>query len=355
MPEKKILFLIAALIAIAPGAVWSATLAVSPSSGSFSVGSFFTVDVLLNTGGAAIQGVDVDRLNYNRSLLEVQDANTSQSGVQITAGSLMPINIANSVDAGSGKILFSQVVSGGQTFTGSGTLAQIRFKVKAAGTANVSFDFSPGNTSDTNVASSGQDVLTAVINGSYILSSASTPSPTPSPAPSPAPVPPLAPQPSLAPSPPPTPAPTSLRPSPAPPPSAVSPRPAPIPSETPPAAPIDMLPVEGGLPRAPEPAPGVSPEPTSIEKVYRWFQDPMVVALTAIAVFILIAPSAYKFFGVSGAGGKTERENRIKEIMDFVVSRMHKRYARDEIRKMLDNSKFGRDEIDEAFRRLHIG
>lgn len=148
----------------------AATLSLSPATSAINVGSNFTVNVALNTEGAAIDGVDVFYLNFNPSLLSVVDTASGASGVQITAGSLMPNTIVNTVDNATGKITFSQVPNGGSTYTGSGNLASITFNAKAAGTANVTFDFTSGSTLDSNIASNGSDVLTAVTNGSYTLS-----------------------------------------------------------------------------------------------------------------------------------------------------------------------------------------
>ena len=66
----------------------AATLSLSPASGNYSVGNIFTVNILLNTQGQAIDGVDIRYLNYSPTYLEVQDENTSQAGVQIGAGAL---------------------------------------------------------------------------------------------------------------------------------------------------------------------------------------------------------------------------------------------------------------------------
>ena len=152
----------------------SATLSLSSASGSYSTGDIFFVNILLNTGGIAIQGVDVAYLNYNPALLEVQDDDGAVSGVQITAGALMPSTLTNIADNTSGKITFSQVTDSGASYTGSGTLATIRFKALSAGTANVNFDFTAGSTIDTNIASAGDDILGSVTNGSYVISAPSS-------------------------------------------------------------------------------------------------------------------------------------------------------------------------------------
>ncbi len=149
----------------------AATLSLSPSSGSNSVGSIFTVTILLNTQSQAVDGVDIRYLNYSPTLLEVQDENTSQAGIQISAGTLFGNTVANSVDITNGRISFSQVAAGGVTYSNAAnaTLATMRFKVLTTGTAPVTFSFTSGSTADTNVAAGGSDVLTSVTNGSYTL------------------------------------------------------------------------------------------------------------------------------------------------------------------------------------------
>src|SRR6185436_9267520 len=76
----------------------AATLTLSPASKSLAVGETYIVTVNLNTSGSAIDGVDIQALNYNPYFLQLQDADTSMGGVQIAAGSLMPNTLANSVD-----------------------------------------------------------------------------------------------------------------------------------------------------------------------------------------------------------------------------------------------------------------
>ncbi len=123
--------------------------------------------------------MDIRYLNYNPAYLEVPDDNSSSAGVQITAGSLMPMTQANSADATNGRITFSQITAGGTTYTSSGaqTLATIHFKVLQAGVVPVTFDFTSGKTSDCNVAASGADVLTSVVNGNFGTGAVITPPP----------------------------------------------------------------------------------------------------------------------------------------------------------------------------------
>ncbi len=174
--------------------VQAATLSLSPSSSNYSVGQIFSVDILLDTKGTAIDGVDIVYLNYNPNYLEVVDDNASQSGIQITPGALMPMTLANTVNATNGKITFSQITAGGNTFTSSGAqvLATVHFKVLQAINTQVYFDFVVNGTADTNVASIGKDVLTTVTNGNY-GPGAQTPAPTLPTSPAPAPAAPITP------------------------------------------------------------------------------------------------------------------------------------------------------------------
>ena len=181
------------IILAVPVAVHASTLVLTPSSGSHKTGETFNVDVVLDTKGADIDGVDLYSLRYDKALLQVVDANTTVSGVQIVPGSLFPVTAANTVDNSAGTIVFSQLTTGGSHYKGSGTLATITFKVLTTGTATVKFDFTAGKTNDTNVAGDGVDTLTAVTNGSYTLAKGDgtvpSPTPTPPPAPTPAPTP----------------------------------------------------------------------------------------------------------------------------------------------------------------------
>jgi hypothetical protein len=161
----------AGVVLLSANAAEAATLALSPSTGFHTVGTTFSVDVLLNTEDIGVDGVDIRYLNYDPLLLEVIDEDSGTAGVQITAGSLMPNTLANTVDTANGRISLSQVATGGTTFTNSTgqTLATVRFRVLGIGTSTVAFTFTPGSTADTNVAFAGTEVLTAVTNGTFSL------------------------------------------------------------------------------------------------------------------------------------------------------------------------------------------
>lgn len=172
----------------------AATLSVSPSSGTYNIGDTFRIDILLNTQSQAIDAVNVSSLNYEPALLEVQDQGAT-AGIQILPGTLMSNTVYNSVNTQAGKINFSQIAPGTQTYNGQGILASVTFRVLQAGSANLTFDFVNGGTTGSDVLADANNILTAVTNGSYTLgrsssSTASLPAPAPAvittPTPSPA-------------------------------------------------------------------------------------------------------------------------------------------------------------------------
>lgn len=171
--RTSVFFIVLAFFAVfflGAASAHAATLSADPAEGTFKTGNTFSVSILLDTEGAAISGVDINTLNYDPALLRIEDADMSLEGVQIGAGSLMDTTLINEVDQDAGTVTFSQVEGGGNTFSGSGTLATITFSVLDAGTADVGFTAEAGATDDTNVASGGEDVLGAATGGTYALS-----------------------------------------------------------------------------------------------------------------------------------------------------------------------------------------
>ena len=146
----------------------TAKLWLDPATRTLALGDVFTVSVMLDTAGNAIDGVDLRYLRYNKTYLEVQDGDATVAGVQIKPGTLMPVTARNVVDPNSGTIDFSQITTGGSTYTGTGVLATVTFKVTGIDTPEVMFDFVLGKTTDTNVASKGVDVLMSATGARYV-------------------------------------------------------------------------------------------------------------------------------------------------------------------------------------------
>lgn len=179
---KRILFFLAIFFFLRlslPKSVLAASLSFSPSQGSHSLNESFSVNVILNTNTAQVDGVDA-LINFDATKLQVSSA---------TLGTLFTNKLTES--ASGGTITFRATSAAGSPFVGSGTLATIVFKGISQGTANVNFNFTPGSTVDSNVASAGSDVLSSVGSASFTISAATAApaiggasSPTPSPSPS---------------------------------------------------------------------------------------------------------------------------------------------------------------------------
>lgn len=169
------------------------TLGVSPASSPVNNGSTFAVNITMDTVTSSVDGVDVLSLHFNPAVLQVVDDNTSIAGVQITPGTLLPVTVSNNsynvatpfdnngttITIPAGTIRFSQATQGGGTaFKGSGTLAIVHFKAIANGTSGLTFDFTPGSGTDSNMAFQGNDILAAVTSGTVTVTTPDTTAPT---------------------------------------------------------------------------------------------------------------------------------------------------------------------------------
>lgn len=142
-----------------------ATLAVSPSGGTYAPGATFTVAVLLNTNGVTTVGTD-SVLLFDPAKLEAQSISTGSIYGDYPLKTVAP-----------GRVEISGATLDPTGVSGAGTLAQVTFKVRSTapgGPATVRFDFDPVNkqrTSDTNVVdrATSADILGAVTDGSYTV------------------------------------------------------------------------------------------------------------------------------------------------------------------------------------------
>lgn len=105
------------------------------------VGSVFTVRVQLDD----VTGLVGDQvaIAYNPSVLQVQDSDPNNAGVQVALGSfLKPDFVAqNSVDADRGQVKFSALqLPPSQPVSGSGVLATITFQAKTSGPSPLTFE-----------------------------------------------------------------------------------------------------------------------------------------------------------------------------------------------------------------------
>jgi hypothetical protein len=147
-------------------AAGGASLRFDQQAGTCGVGQSFHVSVLVDTGGEVINAVEAD-LTFPSVMLEV-------TSVDAASGSFLPIVVEKSFNNTSGRI---RIVGGVPTpgFTGgSGRVATITFRARAAGSAKVSFDgTSKLMRNDDNV-----NVLAATSPGLFTISGTAVPTMT---------------------------------------------------------------------------------------------------------------------------------------------------------------------------------
>jgi len=133
----------------------SASLYLAPSSGSFLIGSVFTVSVFLNTEGNEINAV-LAEISFPPNKLQIT---SPTAGTSFIAEWLTPPNYSNE----RGVVSFRGGIPGGIT-TSAGLVSSITFRAKASGMAKV--EFSQGSQVLLNDGQ-GTDILTHTIDGEY--------------------------------------------------------------------------------------------------------------------------------------------------------------------------------------------
>jgi uncharacterized membrane protein len=152
-------------------------LSVEPASAEMGVGVTTTVDIRI---------ADVTDLAYaemyvlfDPDLLEVVDADSATSGVQIEIGPFLGTDVTvydNDVDQDLGQIYFAQQVAS-NAVDGSGVLAQITFEGRAPGTSDITIY---EETDELYVDDSNEEPIdVSVENGSITVTEDVTPSSTP--------------------------------------------------------------------------------------------------------------------------------------------------------------------------------
>jgi hypothetical protein len=159
----------------APAKAFAAYFELSPQNLTQGKDTEFNINLYLNTGGKLINAIDA-LLNFSTNLLEVKE---------ISFSSRFPTNI-KSYNNSTGKIeLHSAAFSISDISSSNGTVATIKFKTKAEGTASVYFTCNPGQTTDSNILESGtsNDIIDCNSNkgGEYKIQEGASPTPSPTP------------------------------------------------------------------------------------------------------------------------------------------------------------------------------
>lgn len=168
---KKFLPLLLSVLLLLIGregnAAAAATLSFSPAAQSVKVGDTFTVTVKFDTGGETVKTVKAS-LTFPSSLLAVETDGIITAGTAITSWTeRIYSNTAGTID-----------LTGNTTMAGADkTLAAIKFKTKAVGTANLSFT----STSQILKSADAGNILSLTDSrgGTYSLGLQAVPSPTP--------------------------------------------------------------------------------------------------------------------------------------------------------------------------------
>jgi len=178
---RGILFTLAVMMVLAllPGsaALAQGTLVlVDPPSQSVNVNATTTVEIKVDTV-TNLYGVDV-RLTFDATKLEAQDANSTLAGVQVEQGSFLSpaqgFMAQNVADNTSGQVQYAFVLlTPAPAASGTGVLAKITFKAKAAGNALITLN------SVTLSDNQAMPITATLVSGSItVLPASPTPVPT---------------------------------------------------------------------------------------------------------------------------------------------------------------------------------
>lgn len=160
-------FLLAGAV-FAPVFAASASLELSPSTGTIEEGGTLDVDIVVDSGEAEISAVDIEMLfDPDKFSVSVDTSNSVFSTITPTSGQ---------VDNTVGKISFSAYTEEEETVQGTNNVATLELtSLVASGEGEVTFDFTLGETNDCNVieAESVDDILESVTDGVYTFESSS--------------------------------------------------------------------------------------------------------------------------------------------------------------------------------------
>lgn len=121
----------------------------------YRVGETIPVEVFVSTAGAATDGTDVV-IKFNSALLGV-------SANSLINGKIYSQYPTAQIDTKEGSLRISGIALGQESgFSGDGTFATVNFISKAAGTTNITLEYIPSSTADSNIVSKGVDILKEV-------------------------------------------------------------------------------------------------------------------------------------------------------------------------------------------------
>lgn len=141
----------------------NASLSLTPNDATYTYtpGQTYNLGIILDSAGISVDGADVV-INFDPTLAQVVDSKVSTT-------TLLEQYPLNSVDNIKGLIRFSGLTFNSKPLTG--IMGTFKFRPLGKGEVNFTFDFTPGATTDSNIAehATAQDVLKTVTNGHYVF------------------------------------------------------------------------------------------------------------------------------------------------------------------------------------------
>ncbi len=172
--------LFASLLMIGPvSAQTVATVRIDPASTTISLSQIVSVSVKIDNV-TGLFGAEV-HLQFNPNVLEVIDADAGQAGVQISNGGMLQADAVgqNVADNTLGTIDYAISQINRPSVNGSGTLAIISFRGKAAGTAPITFRGIQSAPSGVNLSNlDGAAIPSTTQPGAVTVLAGTTPTPT---------------------------------------------------------------------------------------------------------------------------------------------------------------------------------
>lgn len=155
-----------------------------PAGVSYELGQTFSAPINVDTSGVEVSDIAVRFLHYNSSILEVIDSDPGGAGIQIAGDSLGGLQtVENSVDPVVGTVTYETKTPDASAvgFTGSARVALINFRAIQTGRADFSFDFTAGQTGDSDVIAkdTGNDILVSAPTTFLTINDSSVPGETP--------------------------------------------------------------------------------------------------------------------------------------------------------------------------------
>lgn len=162
---------------VLPGHAQGTTVAISPASGQLACGETQAIDIRISNV-QDLFGVDIS-VSFDAGVLEVEDADAAAPNVNVSPGDLPAVANnqgmiqTNKADNDSGIVSYAAIrVNPAPAQSGSGVIAQIRFKGKAAGSSAITLE------SVMLANSSASPIAADLSNGSLTVTCDGSPAPT---------------------------------------------------------------------------------------------------------------------------------------------------------------------------------